>query len=624
MSFHDPLFLTLVYLAAMVVSVPLARKAGLGMVLGYLLAGIALGPSALGLLGSDQEEMLHFTEFGIIMMLFLIGLELQPRVLWQLRGPLFGLGGMQVGLTTAAIAGLGLALGHSWQASLAAGMILSLSSTAIVLQSLQERGALKTTGGETAFAVLLFQDVAVIPMLAVLPLLGSAIGFGHSESRAAGPLLILGAVALVVVAGRYLSRPLFKIVASARIRELFTATALLLVVAVTWLMNSVGLSPALGAFLGGVVLAENEYRHEIETDIEPFKGLLLAAFFISVGAGIDFSAIGRAPVFILLGVATLVGLKWALLFAIGRLGRLPRPDRLLFAFALAQGGEFAFVLLGFSKQLGVFAPELAQQLTAIVAMSMVVAPFLIQVYFSRIEPRFAAGREERDADEIEPSERENPVIIAGFGRFGQMVTRLLKAKGFRATVLDYDAEQIEIIRRFGSKAFYGDASRMDLLRAAGAAQARLLIVAIDDRDKTLEIVEQARKEFPHLRILSRAYDRIHAYELIHLGIEHPYIETAGSALNLGVQALRALGVPARQAYHSAQVFNRHNDESIRKLAKVYQETDEATFIAQARTYLSALEGVLKSDTNGVKSEADRAWEPAPRPTDRRQPDPGLT
>lgn len=607
----SPILQAIIYLAAMVLTVPLAKRFGLGAVLGYLIAGALLGPSALSLLGGEQAEVLHLAEFGVIMMLFIIGLELKPSLLWKLKGPIFGLGGIQVVVTTCALALICFGLDTDARVALAIGMILCLSSTAIVLQTLQEKGALKTTGGEIAFAVLLFQDMAVIPMLAILPLLAvnSSAATGESPWLQFGK--ILGAVILVVVTGRYLVRPVFRMVVTSQLREIFTAVALLIVLGITALMNSVGLSPSLGAFLAGVVLAESEYRHQLETDIEPFKGLLLGVFFISIGAGIDFSLLRTSPALILWGVLGLILVKGVILYVIGRMGRLSLPDRLLLTVSLAQGGEFAFVLVGFARGNSLFSAELAGQLTAIAALSMFAAPLLIGAYFKFIQPRFAAEKDpSREADVID--ENENPVIIAGFGRFGQMVARLLRASGFRPTVLDYDAEQIEVLRKFGLKAFYGDASRMDLLRSAGAAQAKLLIVAIDDRDKTLEIVESARKEFPGLEILARAYDRIHAYELIHRGIRAPYIETAGSALSLATEGLRILGFPAREALKAAQLFKRHNDRSIQELARVYHESDETTYVAQVKTWISALENTLRGDATTLKAEVDRAWESAPR------------
>ncbi len=601
----SPLIQTTLYLTAMVITVPLAKRWGIGAVLSYLIAGALLGPHALGWLSEERDSALHLAEFGVIMMLFLIGLELRPALLWKMRGPIFGMGALQMAATTLGVLGACLALGASWQVSVAAGLILALSSTAIVLQTLQEKGLLKTTGGENTFSVLLFQDIAVIPILALLPFLATTSAPASPLHRIPGwmqAIQTLGAVALVISSGRFLIRPLFRWVAGTRLRELSTAMALLLVLATTLLMNAVGLSPALGAFLAGVVLAESEYRHQLEADIEPFKGLLLGVFFISIGAGIDFHLIAAQPLQITLATLAFVGLKWLVLWVIASTGKLTRPDRLLFAFSLAQGGEFAFVLLNFSQEHAIFDPQTSRFLTAVVALSMAAAPLLIQACTRWLLPSFSALPEKREPDRID--ERDNPVIIAGFGRFGQTVARLLRASGFKATVLDYDAEQVEVLRRFGMKSFYGDASNMDLLEAAGIARARILILAIDDAEKTLEIIQSVQTLYPKLKILARAYDRIHAYKMIHLGVNQVYIETSGSALQLGVDALTALGLSADQSLRLGQIFRKMNEKSIQELARVYHEADENTFIAHSKEWLSALEKLLQADRFEMKSSPE--------------------
>lgn len=610
---------TLIYLAAMVVTVPLARKAGLGAVLGYLIAGSALGPSALGWLpgGGDAQ---HVAEFGVTMMLFLIGLELRPAVLWKLRAPIFGMGGLQVLLTTLAVAAVAASIVADAKTALAIGMILSLSSTAIVLQSLQERGLAKRTGGEAAFSVLLFQDIAVIPILALLPFLSllpapAALSSSMGAPAAGGAWIqmakIAGAVVIVVGAGKYLLHPVFRAVATAKLRELFTAVALLLVLATSALMLQAGLSPALGAFLAGVVLADSEYRHQLVTDIEPFKGLLLGVFFISVGAGIDFAQVLRQPGLTAAVVLGIVAIKWLVLFALGRSFRMSRPDALLLAFSLSQGGEFAFVLLNFSLQNGVLTQDASQLLTAAVALSMATAPLLIAFYAKQVEPRLAsAAQGAKEPDTID--ERDAEVIVAGIGRFGQTVARLLRATGHRVTVLDFDADQVELLRKFGAKSFFGDASDMDLLHAAGAENARILAIAIDDFEATLRMADQVGRRYPHLRILARAYDRIHAYKLIHRGVSDVYVETSGSALSMGTDALKILGMPARQALRAATLFKRNNDHSIQQLASAYHEEDEATFVNQARSWLEQLEKMLRTDLDDLKEQEEQGWEPAPR------------
>lgn len=617
MNATSPLGQALLYLAAMVLAVPLFKRLGLGAVLGYLAAGAALGPYALGWLGGTHGEVLHLAEFGVIMMLFLIGLELKPSVLWKLRGPIFGWGGMQVAGTAAMVLALAAALGQDWRAGLVTGLILAMSSTAIVIQTLQERGLMKTTGGEAAFSVLLFQDIAVIPVLAVIPLLATQ---GAPLPEAAGEssglmqaARILGAIGTVIAAGRFLVKPIFALVARSHLREIFTALALLLVLATTALMELAGLSPALGAFMAGVLLADSPYRHQLEADIEPFKGLLLGVFFISVGAGLDLGAAAATPLTTLADVAGLILIKAFVITLIARLVKLPNPARILFAAALAQGGEFAFVLVNFAGKHGTLAPGLGQRISTAVALSMAAAPLIIGAYARFIEPRYATkGAAEREPDAID--ERDNQVIVAGFGRFGQMVTRLLRSCGVKTTVLDHDAEQVEVLQRFGLKSFYGDASRMDLLHSAGAAQARLLILAIDDAAKTTEIVEAVQKEFPRLKILARVYDRIHAYELMNKGVEHVYVETAGSALRLGTEALKQLGFSAKQALRSAQLFERTNNRSIQELAKIYEEADDNTFITHSKAAVDQLQKIMETElaAQGPGEEAERAWESAPR------------
>ena len=595
---------TVLYLAAMVVTVPIARKLGLGAVLGYLIAGALLGPFGLkwlGAQGGGHDGAVHVAEFGVIFMLFLIGLELRPAVLWRLRGSIFGLGGFQVLATTGVIGATAVLAGYPARTGTAIGLILAMSSTAIVLQSLQERGLSKRTGGEAAFAVLLFQDISVVPVLAVLPFLAVS-QFGAVSTASSGSawmqlLKIVGAVCVVIAAGRYLLRPIFRAVAASRLRELFTAVALLLVLSTTLLMQAAGLSPALGAFLAGVVLADSEYRHQLEVDIEPFKGLLLGVFFISVGSGIDFAQVARDPGLTALLVLGLVLVKGLVLLGLGRVFKIALPDRLLLAFALAQGGEFAFVLLGVSRVEGVLPGEMAQLLTAVVAMSMALAPLLIGFYAHQVAPRLcdeaARQKKKRQADRIEG--QNGQVIIAGIGRFGQTLSRMLRASGYEVTVLDFDADQVDLIRRFGSKAFFGDASSLDLLHSAGAERAKILAIAIDDYEATLRMAEEVPKRFPNLRILARAYDRVHAYKLIHRGVPDVYIETSGSALTMATDALVALGVSPIQAARTATLFKQNNDHSIQELARVYHESDEAAFVNQARGWLEQFEKMLQDD-----------------------------
>jgi monovalent cation:proton antiporter-2 (CPA2) family protein len=544
---------------------------------------------------------MHVAEFGVVMMLFLIGLELRPAVLWQMRGPILGLGGAQVLGTGAAVAAIALWFRAPWQVAIAIGFIIAMSSTAIVLQLLNEKGIMRTAGGRASFSVLLFQDIAVIPILAVLPLLatftpsGSAHATHDALSHLPGwlhALLVLGAVAAVILAGRFLLKPVFRYIAASELREMFTALALLLVIAISLLMQQVGLSPALGAFLAGVVLAESEYRHQLESDIEPFKGLLLGLFFISVGAGIDFGLIAGRPGTIAVMVVAVLVLKFTVLLAVSRFSRLEPTQRYLFAFALAQGGEFAFVLCAFATQNGVLTPDISNLLVATVALTMAAAPLLFIINDRLVQPRFASVLAEREPDEID--ERDNPVIVAGVGRFGHIVARLMRLNGFGATVLDHDAEQVETLGRFGIKSYYGDATRLDLLRTAGAERARLLVIAIDNEEQALRIVDLAHEHFPKLRILARATSRQHAYQLLRRGVHDVYRETFGSAVDLSVDALQALGLPKQRALRAAEIFREHDDASVRAMAHI--DSDDMTAYASiARLHISNLENALAAD-----------------------------
>ena len=600
-----------VYLCAACAAVPIARRLGLGSVLGYLLAGVAIGPFGLQLSG-DAGAAMHFAEFGVVMMLFLVGLELQPSRLWAMRGPVLGAGGMQVGLTALAIAGIGLLLGADWRMALAAGLILAMSSTAIALQILSERGLLKTTGGETAFAVLLFQDVSVIPILTMLPLLALAPaaggGAGHGDGWIetlpawAQALAVLGAVAAVVVGGRLLTRPAFRLIAETRLREIFTASALLLVIGITLLMQSVGLSPALGAFLAGVVLADSEFRHELEGDIEPFKGLLLGLFFLSVGAGIDFAQVAAAPLTVAGLVVLLVAVKAAVLVGLGSLARRPRTEILLTALVLSQGGEFAFVLLAFAVQNGVLPQAEASLLVSVVALSMPVTPLLMMAH-GRLSERLAAHELPPEPDAIEP---QGSVVIAGFGRFGQIVGRLLLAHGHQVTVLDHDMETIETLRRYGFRVFYGDASRLDLLQSAGAAEAAVIVVATDAKETTDGIVETALRHFPQAQVLARATDRSHAYELMETGAHLVVRETFGSALETGVEALRRLGMPAYEAERAGRLFRRHDMRAMQRLAPMRE--DAGRYSLAVREASQQLMAVLERDRARGRAAVDDGWD----------------
>ncbi len=594
----------------MVVVVPLAKRVGLGSVIGYLVAGALLGPSGFGLIEKfgmgSPEQTAALAEFGVIMMLLLIGLELNPSLLLKMRGPIFGLGGLQVVSTTILFTLGARGFGIAWTAAIAIGLIASASSTAVVMQTLRERGYAKSVGGERTFAVLLFQDLAVIPMLAILPLLGGQpADDGHGASGGTKALLVFGAVAAVVGVGRFMIRPLFKVIARTKLRETFTALALLIVVGSAALMHAVGLSPALGAFLAGVVLADSEFRHQIEADIEPFKGLLLGLFFITVGSNIQLSLLVSQPGAVAATVFGIVVGKAILVYAIGRLSRMPPPESLLFGVSLAQGGEFAFVLL--AQTTGLLPPETAQILSASIALSMALAPLLIGLAIthgmSRLE---CVTKEVRAPDVVDESERMNPVLIVGVGRFGQTMIRFLRANGIRSTVLDLDSEQIEIMARFGIKSYFGDGANLDLLRAAGIENARALVLAIDEAETAIRIVEEMKVAYPGLPIFSRAYDRLHAYRLLHLGVKEVAIETSGSALVLGTEVLKLLGMSSAQAERNAAIFQERNNNSVRELAKRFHEVDRETFIQASAQSSAQLEALFASDPAQI-GQSTPAW-----------------
>ena len=607
----------LTFLAAAVVSVPIAKRLGLGSVLGYLIAGVIIGPFVLGLVGEEGQDVLHFAEFGVVLMLFLIGLELEPARVWSLRAPILGLGGSQVGVTTIMLAVIGVLLGLDWRPALAIGLSLALSSTAIVLQTLSEKGLLRTSGGRSAFSVLLFQDIAVIPILAILPLLATAGRAQHAADEGshgttwveglpgwAETLVVFAAVAVIILFGRYLLQPFFRFIARTGMRELFTAAALLLVIGTAMLMSKVGVSPALGTFLAGVVLARSEYRHELESDIEPFKGLLLGLFFIAVGAAIDFDLIGRNLRLVLSLMVLLIVVKWMILFILGRVFRMSMDQQLLFSFSLAQGGEFAFVLLSFAVREGVVPADLASTLIAVVALTMAATPILMLLNEKIVQPRF--GTREREARAPDVVDEENPVIIAGFGSFGSIVGRLLRANGVGTTVLDYDSDRVDLLRKLGMKVFYGDACRTDLLRAAGAEHAKLFIVAIDSHDKREELVHTVQRHFPHLTLLVRARSRREAYDLLEAGVEHVYREKLDTGLRTGVEALRLLGRRAYQAFRAAQKFRLHDEEAVRELAKMRH--DDKLYFHTARQRIGDLESLLLSDLQDTGDTRDMGWD----------------
>ncbi len=600
-----------VYLAFAVVAVPVATRLGLGSVLGYLVAGAVVGPYALNLVG-DTQAVGNIAQFGVVILLFLIGLEVRPALLWQLRTVIGGFGASQLVATGFVLAGAAIALGQPWKSALVTGFVLAMSSTAIVLQMLDEKGLRQRAVGRSAFGVLLFQDLAVIPLLALLPLaaMGDATqtaaasdGFLAGQPNWVKVLASFAAVLGVVVGGRYMLRPLFRIVAATRLRELFTASSLLLVVGVALLMELVGLSPALGAFLAGVMLAESEYRRELETDIEPFRGLLLGIFFVTVGAGLNFGLIVARPMLLGALVVGLMVLKGLVLLVIGRVFRLSWREAGMLGTALSQGGEFAFVLLSLAAAIGALPADLSALLTAVVALSMAATPLAVAAYERLTRTRAKAAPEpDGKYDAGTPD-----VLIAGYGRFGQVVGRILNANGHRTSVLENSVEQIELVRRFGSHAFYGDASRIDLLRAAGAETARILVVAIDDRDKANEIVEIAREAFPHLKILARAFDRRHAYTLLERGATAVERELFEGGLAMAARALETLGWRAYRAERAARLFRRHDMRLFEELRDVWG--DEESYVSAVRESSPRMNDLLRADIARLAPQAgDSGWD----------------
>ncbi len=612
---HSFLVQATVYLAAAVVMVPLAQRMGLGSVLGYLLAGIIIGPAILGFIGTEGHSVMQFAEFGVVMMLFIIGLELEPDLLWKMRKRIIGLGGLQVLVTALVIASIAAAFGLHWKTCLALGMILSLSSTAIVLQTLNEKALMKTHAGQSAFAVLLFQDIAVIPMLSLFPLLAiyqpSGVANAHEQptwvSTLPGwgqTLVVLGSVAIIVLAGRYLVRPFFRLIASVRSREVFTATALLLVTGIAALMIQVGLSPALVTFLAGVVLANSEYKHELESDIEPFKGLLLGLFFIAVGASIDFKLLIDEPLLIAGLVIMLMLVKGLVLFTLGKFFRLRTDQNTLLAVALSQVGEFAFVLLSFSLTGGILNEYIVDIMVAVVALSMALTPLALLLNERVIQPLLNKKESvaEREADIIE---EKNPVIIAGFGHFGNTIGRFLRAHGVGTTILDIDSERVELLRKMGFKVYYGDATRYDLLQAAGAGQARIIVITLEPSEKRLELIETIKKHFPNLRMLVRAENRYDAYDQMNAGMLHIYRETIDTSLRVGVDVMRFLGYRAYAAQRAAHMFLKYDEAKLKELAAVKNQDE---YISRARGYIEELERLLQADKLTDAFDAEKGWD----------------
>ena len=620
-----------IYLFAAVLFVPIAKKLGLGSVLGYLIAGVVIGP-IIGLVGSETSTIQHFAEFGVVMMLFLVGLELEPKMLWQMRNRLLGLGGFQVGITALAFMGIALLFDLPWTVALAIGLVFSMSSTAIVLQTFNEKGLAKTEGGKNAFSVLLFQDIAVIPMLAFIPLLAipelieasrllGETASSHSElSLVAGlpswayACVIVGSITGLVLGGQFLSRPLFNFIASSGLREIFVATALLMIIGIAALMSLIGLSPALGTFLAGVVLANSEFRHELESNIEPFKGLLLGLFFITVGAGVNFTTLADNWFIIISLTLMVIVVKASVLWILAMLFRIQNSSRWLFSLSLAQAGEFGFVLLSFTVQNHVIPAELAEKLQLIVALSMFLTPTLFIFYDKIILPRYQKSSNDKEADDID---EQGMVIIAGIGRFGQIVNRLLVANNIKTVVLDHQARQVDNLRLIKIKSYFGDATKPDLLHTAGIEHAKMIVVAIDDREKAIELVKHVKHTYPNVKVLVRAFDKGHSFALRLAGADHIQRETYHSALEIGGQALECLGFHPFLVEQKKTVFSKMEQEASKDLYDQWQLKSEGEKIdPDYRDLFIKLEENIKNAMQHDRTHGDisseRNWTPPPK------------
>lgn len=589
----------LIYLGSAALIVPIAVRLGLGSVLGYLIAGCIIGPWGLRLV-TDAEAILHFAEIGVVLMLFVIGLELDPQRLWKLRASVFGGGALQMVVCGVLIGLFCMLLGMRWQVAELIGMTLALSSTAIAMQAMNERNLTVSQMGRSAFAVLLFQDIAAIPLVAMIPLLAASGGSTTLAAFALSALKVAGALVLVVALGRYVTRPVLRFVARSGLREVFSAVALFLVFGL--LLEEVGLSMAMGAFLAGVLLASSEYRHALESDIEPFKGLLLGLFFIGVGMSIDFGTLMSHPLRILVLLVGFLIIKGAMLWLIAKPLGVPRAQRRWFAVLLGQGSEFAFVVFGAAQMADVLDSDWAKALTLAVALSMAATPILL-VLLTRLEK--SSRGEEREADEID--EEQPRVIIAGFGRYGQIAGRVLLSGGVKMVILDHDPDHVDTLRKFDMKVFYGDATRVDMLESAGAAKAEVLINAIDDPQVSLQLVELAKEHFPHLQIISRARDVDHYIQLRQAGVEAPERETFEAALKSGRTALEALGLGAYEARERADLFRRFNQKMVEEMVAM-AENDAASRVAVFKRTSDMLTTIINEDRNHLSLVQRHGWQ----------------
>jgi CPA2 family monovalent cation:H+ antiporter-2 len=606
----------IVFLLGAIVCVPIAKRFGLSAVLGYLLAGILIGPFLLGFVGEEGEDILHFAEFGVVMMLFLIGLEIEPRNFWNMRKTIIGMGGLQVLATMILTYLLFTFLGYDWKVTLSISMAVALSSTAIVLQTLKEKGLMNTTFGASSFSILLFQDIIVIFMLGALPLLSDATHTPTTDDHHGSTNLlenlplwlqtiaIISSVALVVIGGRNLFVPMLRQVAKTGVRELLIASALLIVLSISFLMELAGLSPALGAFLGGVVLATSEFKYELESTLEPFKDLLLGLFFMAVGASINFMVIGENPLAIGGLVIGIIILKAIVLFIVGAIFKLKLDQRLLLTVGLAQIGEFAFVLLSFAFQLNILDKTQMDMMLVITAVSMTLTPILAILNERLILPNFGTKEsEERPMDTIDKSHK---VIIVGFGHFGTTVGRFLRAHGIHATILDNNSNWVDRLRRMGFEVYYGDATRIDLLESAGIEEADILISALDDPDTTLKLVKTIKERYPHVKLMIRSKNRYDAYDLLNIGVENIYRESLDTSVKLASDVLSELGFRKYTLHRQAQTFIKSDEESLRRLAQ--QPRHEEAYIFKAREEIAAQEKLLEADRIRKLFENDHQWD----------------
>ena len=610
------LFAAIVFLTGAIICVPIAKKFGLSSVLGYLLAGIIIGPYLLGFVGDEGQDILHFAEFGVVMMLFLIGLEIEPKSFWQMRKTIIGMGGAQVLGTMIVSFLLFTTIGFDWKVSLIISMAVSLSSTAITLQTIKENGLMNTTYGASSFSILLFQDIIVILMLAVIPLLTdsekAAIADDHSdhiyllENLPLGfqALAIFLSVVTVVLAGRYFFVPMLRLVAKTRLRELLSASALLIVIALAYLMELVGLSPALGAFLGGVVLATSEFKHELESNLEPFKGLLLGLFFMAVGASINFIVIGDNPLMISGLVVAVIVLKALILFLVAAIFKLKADQRLLLTIGLAQIGEFAFVLLSFAYQLNILDRVELDMMLVVTALTMTLTPILGIINERLILPR--VGTKKAETRQVDHIAKTHKVILVGFGHFGSTVGRFLRSYGIEATILDNDSNRVDLLRKMGFEVYYGDATRMDLLESAGIAEAKILISAIDNSDNVIHLTKMVKEKYPNVKLMLRAKNRYDAYDLLNMGVEDVYRESLETSVKMAGDALNHLGFRKYTIYRQAQKFIQYDEEGLRRMADKTKTKEE--YIFKAKEEIKQQEKQLEEDLKRGIIEFDNHWD----------------